>query len=214
VAIGTYAQLQTAVENWLAREDLTDRIPEFITLAEAKFSRELRCMQMERRSTASVNLSSDEPEFITLPSNFQTMKGVRLSSVDGKPRLEFKSKTQLDEYRYGKNNKSDRPIYFTVFGDELELCPTPDLAYTIEMVYRTYITALSDANTTNWLLTLAPDAYLYGALMESAPYIKEDSRIQTWAAGLKYAMDGLNSLSMDQSHGSGPLVMTITGNAW
>lgn len=213
MSINTYATLQTAVANWLARDDLTSRIPEFITLAEAKFNRELRCNQMESRSTATVNLSNTEPEFIALPGDFQTMRRVRLSSVAGKPRLDFRGGGQLDEYRYSINNTSGRPLYFTVFGDEMELCPTPDLAYTIEMVYRTYITALSDTNTTNWLLTLAPDAYLYGALMESAPYIKEDSRIQTWAAGIKYVMDGLNSLAMDQAYGVGPLVMRTSGTA-
>jgi hypothetical protein len=213
MAIGTYDELQAAVANWLARNDLTDRIPEFIVLAEAKFNRELRCIQMERRSTASVDLSSDEPEFITLPSNFQTMRRIRLSSVSGKPRLEFMSGAQADEFRYGIGNTAAQPRYFTMLGDEIELLPTPDLAYTVEMTYRSYLTPLSDAAPTNWLLTLAPDAYLYGALMESAPYMKEDARINTWSAGLGFAMDGLNNLSMEQANGSGPLVMRITGNA-
>jgi hypothetical protein len=41
MAIGTYSELQTAVANWLGRDDLTDRIPEFIDLAEARLSRAL-----------------------------------------------------------------------------------------------------------------------------------------------------------------------------
>jgi hypothetical protein len=213
MALSTYAELQESVAGWLARDDLTARIPDFITLAEAKFNRELRCIQMERRSTATVDLASDEPEFITLPSNFQTMRRIRLSSVTGKPRLEFLSGAQADEFRYGTSNTEGQPRYFTIFGDEIELLPTPDIAYTVEMTYRSYLTALSDVATTNWLLTLAPDAYLYGALMESAPYMKEDARINTWSAGLGFAMDGLNKLSMDQAYGSGPLVMRITGNA-
>ena len=50
------------------------------------------------------------------------------------------------------------------------------------MVYRANIPPLA-SNGANWLLTLAPDLYLYGALLESAPYIKEDGRIQTWGLG-------------------------------
>jgi len=213
MAINTYATLQTAVANWLARDDLTTRIPEFITLAEAKFNRDLRCMQMESRSTASVNLAASEPEFIALPGDFQTMRRVRLSSVDGKPRLEFLNGTQADEFRYGTANTAGQPRYFTVFGDEMELIPTPDIAYTIEMVYRANIAALSDSNTTNWLLTLAPDLYLYAALMESAPYMKEDNRLNVWSAGYKHAIDGLNALSMEQAYGSGPLAIRLSGNA-
>lgn len=211
MSIGTYAQLQTAVASWLARDDLTTQIPDFITLAEAKFNRELRCNQMEVRATATVNTASTEPEFIALPGDFQTMRRVRLSSVTGKPRLEFLSGTQADEWRTKSGNVSGQPGGFTIFGDEMELIPTPQDAYTIEMVYRAYIPALSDSNTSNWLLTLAPDAYLYGALLESAPYIKEDARIQTWATGYKYAMDGLNQLAQDQAYGSGPLVMGVSG---
>jgi hypothetical protein len=210
MAISTYDELQDAVANWLARDDLTLRIPEFIALAEAKFNRGLRSNLMEVRSTATVDLASDEPEFIALPGDFQTMRRIRLNGVSGKPRLEFKSGAQADEYRYGVANVTGQPRYFTIMGDELELIPTPDSAYTLEMVYRANL-GLSDSVTTNWLLTLAPDAYLYGALMESAPYIKEDARINTWSAGLKYAMDGLNSLAMDQAYGSGPLVMGTSG---
>ena len=89
---------------------------------------------MEQRSTALVNLTSDEPEFISLPSDFQSMRRVRLSGVAGKPCLEFKSGVQLDEYRFGISDVAGQPRYFTVFGDEIELAPTPDDAYTIEMV--------------------------------------------------------------------------------
>ena len=211
MAINTYATLVTAVDNWLARADLTARTPEFIALAEAKFNRELRVRQMEQRSTATVNTASSEPEFIALPGDFHTMRRVRLSSVTGKPRLGFLSGTQMDEQRYSDSNTSGRPQYFTVFGDEMELLPTPDEAYTIEMVYRKYIPALTSDNTTNWLLTLAPDLYLYGALMEAAPYMHEDERIATWASGVTGALNGLNEMSLDASFNAGPIQIRASG---
>jgi hypothetical protein len=208
-----YLSLQTAVTEYLARDQdvtLIARIPTFIQLAEAKFNRQLFVRQMERRSTAVVNTASNEPEFISLPADFQSMRRARLSSVTGKPCLEFKSGTQIDEYRFGTSNVAGQPRYFTVFGDEIELVPTPDAAYTIEMVYRQNIPALA-SNSTNWLLTLAPDLYLYGALLESAPYIKEDGRIQTWALGLSTALDGLNHLGLTSTFNAGPMKMQISG---
>lgn len=210
MAVGTYSQLQAAVAGWLARDDLTSRIPDFIALFEAKANRELRSNRMEKRATALVNLASDEPEFITLPLDFQTMRRIRLNGVSGKPRLEFMSGTQADEYRTSRGNVSGQPAYFTILGDELELIQSPDMAYTLEMVYRANL-ALSDLAPTNWLLTQSPDAYLYGALMESAPYIKEDERINTWSAGLKFAMDGINSLAMDQAYNAGPATVRVSG---
>jgi len=208
-----YASLQTAVTEYLARDQdatLIARIPSFIQLAEAKFNRQLFVRQMEQRATAVVNLASSEPEFISLPSDFQSMRRVRLASVTGKPCLEFKSGTQIDEYRFGISNVAARPRYFTVYGNELELAPTPNAAYTVEMVYRQSIPALVP-NSTNWLLALAPDLYLYGVLLETAPYIKEDARIQTWALGLSSALSDLNNLGLTSTFNAGPMTVRVSG---
>lgn len=209
-----YASLQTTVTEYLARDQdttLIARIPTFIQLTEAKLNRVLMVRQMEQRSTALIDITQSEPEFIALPSDFQSMRRVRLSSVTGKPPLEFKSGTQMDEWRYSNSDTPGRPLYFTVFGTEIELVPSPDADYVVEMIYRQNIPALSATNTTNWLLTLAPDLYLYGALMESAPYIKEDARIQTWGLGLTTALSDLNALGLTSTFNAGPMTVRSTG---
>jgi hypothetical protein len=211
MAISTYTELQSAVSNWLGgRADLTSRIPEFITLCEAKLNRTLFVPQMETRSTTTCDTSDDEPEFISLPTDFQTMRRVRLSSVTGKPRLSFMSQTQLDDYRYSTDNVTDQPVYFAIMGSEMELAPTPNQNYTLEMVYRKNIPALA-SNATNWLLTLAPDIYLYGTLLEVMPFIKDDQRIAVWATGFATAIDQLNDLGFKQSFDSGPSTISLPG---
>lgn len=211
--ISDYTSLQAAVVEYLARDQdttLIARVPTFIQLFEAKVNRELFVRQMEARATTLVDTTTTEPEFISLPSDFQSMRRVRLSSVTGKPQLDFRSGTQLDEFRASTGNYANRPVYFTIFGSEIELAPTPDQNYTIEMVYRKNIPALA-SNSTNWLLDLAPDAYLYGALLESAPYIKEDARIQTWGAGLSSALSGLNNLGLTSTFNAGPMQVRPSG---
>jgi hypothetical protein len=211
MAISTYTELRDATSNWLGgRTDLSARIPEFITLCEAKLNRLLFVPQMETRSTTTCDTSDDEPEFISLPTDFQTMRRVRLSGVTGKPRLNFMTQTQLDDYRYSIDNVSDQPVYFTIMGTEMELAPTPNENFTLEMVYRKNIPALA-SNSTNWLLTAAPDLYLYGTLLESAPYIKEDERIQVWATGFSTVLNDLNSLGFRQSFDSGPTAISLPG---
>lgn len=215
MAINTYATLITAATEWLARDQdstLIARIPDFITLREAQFNRTLFVPQMETRSTTTVDTTDTEPEFITLPTDFQTMRRIRLSSVTGKPALKFLSGTQIDEMRYASDNVSDQPTSYTIVGSEIELFPTPGENYTLEMVYRKNIPALTSGNTTNWLLSLAPDLYLYGVLLESAPYIKEDGRIQTWGIGYSSALSELNNLGFRQSFDSGPSDITLPGN--
>ena len=214
--IATYTDLQTAVTEYLGRDQdttLIARIPTFIQLTEAKLNRSLFVRQMEQRSTALADITTLEPEFISLPSDFQSMRRMRISSVTGKPLLTFMSQTQMDEYRLYSADVANQPVYFTIFGTEIELAPTPDQDYTIEMVYRQNIPALA-TNSTNWLLTLAPDIYLYGALLESAPYIKDDDRIQTWGSGFKIALDDLNNLGLTSTFNAGPMQVRVSGQVF
>lgn len=213
MTIATYSDLISTASEYLARENdatLVARIPDFITLCEAKLNRIVFHPSMEKRSTVSVDTTDDEPEFVTLPTDLQTVRRIRLSSVTGKPRILFVTQSQLEDYRFTINNATGQPVYYTIVGDELELAPTPDDDYTLEMVYRSYIPALNDSNTTNWLLTLAPDVYLYGVLLESAPYIKEDDRASIWGAAFTAAVDQLNMHGSRQAF-AGPLAIKLTG---
>jgi hypothetical protein len=212
--ITDYASLVTAVTEYLAREEdttLVARIPTFLQLTESKLNRELFVRQMENRATTATDTTTTEPQYISLPDDFQSMRRVKLTSTSPSRELRFMSNAQLDEYRTSINNTTAQPLYFTIFGTEMELCPTPDADYDLEMVYRANIPALTPTNTTNWLLTLAPDAYLYGALLESAPYIKEDARLQVWGAGFSAAVDGLNRLGQTSTFNAGPMSMRISG---
>lgn len=210
MAISNYTELQSAVSNWLARDDLTPRIPEFITLAEAKFNRVLLHPRMETRTTLTVNTLATDPELLDLPTDFQTMRSARLSGVTGKPRLSYMTRTQLDDYRYSIDNVSDQPVYFTIVDDQMELAPTPNENYTVQIVYRGNIPALA-SNSTNWLLTLAPDLYLYGALLESAPFNRDDERLSVWGNAVATVIEQLNAHGERQSFDSGPTTVTLPG---
>jgi hypothetical protein len=214
-AIKDYDDLVAECQDWLfGRADIALKVPSFIRLAEAKLNRVLKCRQMEGRATATVNLASNEPEFITLPGDFHSMRRVRLSSVAGKPRLKFASGAQLDDLREKGGNVARQPVWFSIFGDEIELCPTPDAAYVVEMIYRKYLEPLSSDNQQNWLLDFAPDAYLYGALMEAAPYLHEDERIAVWSSGLEGTVKQLNDLSEEATFNAGPLVIRRKGRGY
>lgn len=210
MALSNYTELQASVAGWLARDDLTSRIPDFVTLAEAKFNRVLLHPKMETRTTLTVNTLAASPEFLDLPADFQTIRGVRLSGVTGKPRLQFMSQTQMEDYRYATDNVTGQPVYFTIIGSQIELAPTPNQNYDVQVIYRGNIPALA-SNATNWLLTLAPDVYLYGTLLESAPYIQNDERLGVWGTALATVIDQLNTHGFRQSFDSGPSDVTLPG---
>lgn len=208
-----YTSLQAAVIEYLARDQdtfLIGRVPSFIQMSEAKFNRTVFVRQMEVRSSTVTDASLGEPEFVSLPVDFQTMRRIRLPAIAGKPNLEFMSGVQMEEYRLKIGNVAGQPRYFTIFGSEIELAPTPDVTYTLEMIYRANIAPLA-TNSTNWLLTMAPDLYLYGALMESAPYLQNDERLQVWGSGFKQALDDLNALGLTSTFNAGPVRVRVSG---
>jgi hypothetical protein len=215
MTISNYSDLVQRCQDWLfGRTDIAARVPDFIMMFEAKANRNLLCRQMEVRAIAQVDLSSSEPEFLALPSDFHSMRRVRLvGGSQGKPKLKFASGGQIDDLR-DRFSATGQPVYFALFNVEIELCPTPDQSYSVEMVYRTYIPPLGAVNASNWLLGLAPDAYLYGTLMEAAPYLHEDDRIQVWATGVASAFSDLNRLSDEATFNAGPLVMRRKGRGY
>jgi hypothetical protein len=210
MALANYTDLTSAIAGWLARDDLTSRIPDFVTLAEAKFNRVLLHPRMENRTTLTVDTNLSDPEFLDLPSDFQTMRSVRLSGVTGKPRLGFMTQTQMDDYRYSIDNVSAQPVYFSIAGDQIELAPTPNEDYDVQIIYRRNIPSL-ETNTTNWLMTLAPDLYLYGSLLEAAPYMQNDERLPVWGLAVQTVIDQLNTHGERQTANSGPSTITLPG---
>lgn len=197
MSIANYDDLVVAVGNWLQRDDLAARVPEFIAMAEAKFNRSLRCAQMEKRSYAVVDGTSDEPQYISLPNDFQAMRSVCLSEVDGKPRLQYLSDTQIKDLRANVGDAQGVPSYFGIFGTEMELVATPDDDYQLEMIYRAKLAGLSTVNQDNWLMIMAPDAYLYGTLLEATVLMKDDPRVDLWVKGMANAIEGINTLTKE-----------------
>jgi hypothetical protein len=210
MALSNNTELLASVAGWLARDDLTSRIPDFVILLEATANRTLFHRKMETRTTLTVDTNLASPEFLDLPTDFQAMRRVRLSGVTGKPRLNFMTQTQLDDYRYSIDNVSGQPVNYTIVGDEIELAPTPNEDFELELLYRANIPDLA-TNSTNWLLTLAPDYYLYGTLLGAAPYIQNDERITVWGSGMMKALDELNKLSESQTFDAGPTTVTLPG---
>lgn len=168
----TYAELQTAIGDWLMRQDLASVAPTFIRLAEARFNREMRVRRMI--TTTTLTVTDGEAD---LPADWLESRNVRY--VDDPNRsLEYVTLEAADHLRGLQPGSTDQ---FTIRGDKLEFIVDPEDGTEISLTYYAAIPALSNSATTNWLLTRWPDVYLYGALMHSAPYLKDDERVAVWA---------------------------------
>lgn len=195
MAITTYSELQLTIADFLNREDLSSIIPSFIDLAEARLNRAIRHWRMQTTTTISL-----DAQYVPLPADW--LDTVRLSIVSDDSLVNLNSPQAVATRRFLTGDATGTPEYYALVGDDIELFPTPPSAINAELVYYQKIPALSDGAPTNWLLTNYPDIYLYGALMHSAPYLKDDARIPLWSQLYVEAMTELNRAS-DQARWSG-----------
>ena len=182
MALANYSDLQASVASWLARSDLTSQIPDFIALAEAKFNRLLRCRQQEQRSTATA------AEYMELPTGFLELRQIQLNETPKVP-LSLVAPEYGDLYYSGTTGT---PLYYALLANQFQLIPAPDSTYTVEIDFYEVIPPLA-SNTTNWLLTAAPDLYLYGSLLEAAAFLQDDPRVPAWRSGFSEVLGQLQS---------------------
>ena len=202
--VGTYAQLQTEIANWLDRTDLTATIPTFIELAEANFNRVIRQPDMITKDDSF----SIAGRYTTLPTDTLEIDSIVLDLTPVVV-LEYMTPEELSERRVSLTG-GGKPYYFTTVGgstNQLEVLRSPDSTYTASIIYYTRIAALSDAATTNWLLTSHPDIYLYGALVEAEPYLKNDDRMPMWTSRLDKALNDLRLQGQRERHTASGLRM-------
>ena len=167
MAISTKGELKTAAANWLNRSDLTDRLDEFIELAEASLNRNLRTRDMLVRTTTTASA-----QYIGLPADFLEMQNIELTSTSPPKRLIYATSDRSDDIRWQKDNTTGVPIYYTIEGDAIQLMPTPDTDYTLQINYYKTLPTMSDSGD-NWLLVSHPDIYLYSVLMQASPYLMD-----------------------------------------
>jgi len=196
MSITTYTELKAALADWLLRDDLTAVLPTFISLAEADINRRVRHWRMEERATLSIS-----GQFTDLPAGFLEVAMLTLSS--SRPvRMELISRGEMQDRREINADTTGVPQYYALTGGQIEVYPTPNDTYSANLVYIAAPTALSDANADNWLLTYHPDIYLYGALLQAAPYLKDDERVGLWGGLFNAAIEAANVAS-DKARFSG-----------
>lgn len=201
MALTTYTELKASIADWLNRTDLTTTIPDFISLAEAQIERTLRTRQMIVRANASF-----DSEYGAVPDDFLETKSLKLTSTNPITPLAFLSIDDMDAAR-SHYTASGRPRFFSVVGGQFRISPTPDAAYTTELIYFAKLMKLSSTVASNWLLTSSPDIYLYGSLLQAAPYLQDDARIQTWATLYERALNDLRTAD-DRGASSGGALLT------
>jgi hypothetical protein len=204
MAFNTYSALKTTIANYLGRTDLTNQIPDFITLAETRLQRELRTRQMLKSATA-VMASGDNT--VGLPADFLEMRDLY---IQGNPRMPVSYMSPSAFTRNARAEDSGKCLDYTILGSELAFAPIPDAAYTLEMLYYYKPEALSDTNVSNVFLANYPDLLLYGSLAQAEPYLMNDARLATWASLYASTVELITTSDESSEYNGVPLQMKLT----
>jgi hypothetical protein len=190
------ASLIDAVQNWLDDPNLESNVPTFIQLTESRLNRLLDDPDMEVISEATAS-----GDYTALPDDFGEMVSITTGdgSLQAMGAVEFAG---LD------HSISGIPRYYSIVNRSISFAPSNTTA-PITMVYRRRIPALTEANTSNWLLERAPDAYLYGCLVQAEGFNANDERITGWKAAFDEAIAELRIDATRRKFGAGPLAPRI-----
>jgi hypothetical protein len=195
----TYNSLVSDIQAYLERgfSQATDpyvftQIPRLITLAERRLARDMKLQGFQAqvatilqpgvavypkpdrwRDTVSMNIG--------IGTGFNTRKQIYLRSYEA-CRQFFPNETIQGEPEYFADY--DYSYWFIV--------PTPVLHYPMEVLYYELPPLLNQDRQTNWLTKYAPNALLYASLLEAAPFLKNDERIQVWQGFYDHAVQSLN----------------------
>lgn len=187
MALGTYTELRAAIADWLNRDDLTAILPDFVALAEAELRRVLEADEL--RVYATLTLDSGQ---VALGTGVRNLESLALTSLATDGRVEIVTPERLFWWRTQYGQAAGLPRFAALVDGDLLLAPTPDTTYSADAVYVAALTPLA-TTPTNWLLTSHPDVYLYGSLVASAPYLRDDERITLWQAKFDAAVAQLRA---------------------
>tara|TARA_R100001460_G_scaffold97183_1_gene139688 strand:+ start:2957 stop:3604 length:648 start_codon:yes stop_codon:yes gene_type:complete len=196
----TYSELKTNIANYLNRSDLTSFLDIFIDNTEAELNRRLRTKDMVKRATATA-----DSQYLALPTDWLEAINIEITSNNFRPLFQ-QSIESLDVYRQANDNVTGSPIYFAVVDKSLELAPTPDTSYTLQLTYYGSVDALSDSQTTNFVSTGHPDVYLYGALKHASIFLMEDERVPLFTAQFEKALEEMRLEQEKAEFGKGSLI--------
>jgi hypothetical protein len=175
-AVMTYDNLTSNVLQYLERDDdaVVNQIPTFIMLAEFEIAEMMKSLGQQQvvQSTMQVNNA-------VIPKPARWRKTVSMNiTVDG-----VLQAVNLRKYEYLRNYAPDStvtgvPLYYADYDyDNWLVAPTPDDSYDFEVLYYERLVPLSSTTQTNWITQNAPNAMLYGTLLQAMPFLKNDQRV-------------------------------------
>jgi hypothetical protein len=203
MSLSTYNDLLSAITNWTHRSDLASYSPDFVSLGESRINSELRVRAMETTVASTISAG-----VIAVPTGYIEMKEIYISSTT--PYMSLQRKTVNWIYdQYPVRASQGKPQFFAREGSNFIFGPFPDSNYTLTLLYYARPTALSSA--TNNLFIQYPGLYLFAALAETAPFLKDDKRVPLWEAKFQALKQRAQDEDDDEDHSGSVMQVNSIG---
>jgi hypothetical protein len=203
MSINSYASLQLAIMDWLARPNdplISGAVPDMIEI----FEESARDRLKTRWNEAQATISFAPGEFTApLPLDYWQARRIWYSDSNGNHDLIYQTPTNLDQMWALQGAQ----VAYTIEGLTLRtIGKAADVPVPLNIDYMQGLTSLSETVPTNWLLANYPSAYLFGTLTMAAAYIGDDPRLPLWQQGSEAA---INRIQMADRKARFPQVLAI-----
>jgi hypothetical protein len=189
-AVMTYDSLVENIQSYLERNDTAtlEKIPLFIMLAE-----QIIASQIKFLGNLTVNTSTLTAGQATIekPARWHKTVSFNITVAGQRQPVLLRKYEYLREYWPDPTATGVPAFYCDYDYSHWLIAPTPSAAYNFEVLYYERIQPLDSSNQTNWFTTYAPQALLYGSLLQAMPFLKNDTRTPIWQAQYQQIMDTL-----------------------
>lgn len=191
-AVMTYTSLYDDIASYLERSDTAtlEKIPTFIMLAEQIIAAEIKFL-----GNLTVNESTMVAGNAVIEKPARWHKTVSMNVVvDGEKKPVFLRKYEYLREYWPDPTQTGVPDYYADYDyTHWLIAPTPASNYSFEVLYYQRLQPLDETNQTNWFTEYAPQALLYGSLLQAMPFLKNDDRIPMWQAQYQQIMQILKA---------------------
>lgn len=189
-AVMTYDSLVENVQSYLERSDTAtiEKIPLFIMLAEQTIASQIKFLGNLTVNTSTMTQGNN---VIDKPARWHKTVSMNIT-VAGKRHPVLNRRYEYMREYWPDPTAEDVPKFYCDYDyTHWMIAPTPDSDYNFEVLYYERLQPLDSSNQTNWFTVYAPQALLYGTLLQAMPFLKNDDRVQLWQGLYSQAMQVL-----------------------
>lgn len=189
-SVMTYDSLVENVQSYLERSDAAtlEKIPLFIMLAEQTIASQVKFLGNLTVQASAMTASSN---VIDKPARWHKTVSMNITVAGKRQPVLLRKYEYLREYWPNPSNTGTPKFYCDYDYTHWMIAPTPSESFVFEVLYYERLQPLDSSNQSNWFTNYAPQALLYGTLLQAMPFLKNDDRVPLWQGMYQQAMDVL-----------------------